>query len=1631
MRMKSLQSFYAVLGESVVASLLLLLLLGGSFLSGYAQVPAAPLANHFPFTVKANIVKVGDPILFSWDASSAVGNDGVCIASGAWEGRKNVEEREYALEAKKEGSYDYSLTCQGKGTSIVEHTVVQITTGTAENLPRITAFTAKKKSISSNEADANTGVALIWEAVKQEKGNPSATGCKSLGIKVKNDAGDWDMAADADWPLWQEGMPLLPAANKQGNIVHPKKTTEYVIQCVNRVKEETEEKEYATIASTIITVQPTQSAPVKKSTPISAASKAAPSSAKPMPAPSGAQAAPGTFSITRSSDARFDLARRARNQLMGAMLLSASNEDIRLTSITLTSSKGIASLNQAIIALRFYKGYESLEAGGRPSADGNGLVYTFSPPFAVPSDAPLDISIRADISKDADASQNGTLRIVSATGVGMKSSKTITFSPQAPIELQQFSILDPMVFAVVVNGEHQTEATIKQGKQLSLAWDVHALGDPKNFSCTRSGDSSGTWGGGLSDAQKASAQSQNVSPQNATIYMLECFDASGVSLGKKNVMVRMTQSAQSAMETMPAEIKTNATMPKDTKTSFDKDAVETTVSSPLSLAVAEPRKENESLSASEKARINQIEEQSKERIEVEMTARQQAKESAPAINEKIAAAAAENNAKPAAVSYGTQKLQSWAVRIYSSGGSIDDKLNIVIAGSQAEFTDAELYALAKYITDHGFQMYTPFRENMSRINIWMTSYSSETYVDPAQYAICAALPEEQKAGCFIPLYGEGIKQALGVEYAIILSKVKFRSFSTDDASIVAHTVALSVGDYLSTYFEWQEDLSNIKTSLDNVLKWTEGHFDNMTSTAMHEFGHAFGYLDDEYVEENFGVGTGGGNCIRPVSKYLPREQDTYRKLLQSWSSVQGQKDWSYSDSGLVPVTTGMFTGGTRSCDGGCSYVSENIKSMQNSLMCSISLEWNVDMTPMQKVHLPYGWTNRVILQDKLAAYAGSIDKGCGDAGQKPCGYSSYDVNNGSLCYRNSAYLARDTAGNSICSACGLINNTPRCKTIQEIKDDGVYDIMETDCSKGNISSYGICIQQCGYLNLPICPEGTEGTINSCFPPFVKKEHDIGERCDPCPNGTVYKNGICPVCGKEGQPVCPKGTEGTKNGCYESYTNDAFSKLTDCEHLPNAGSLGKNNLARITCEKENSNKIENGTCIMCGYEGQKACSVGTEGTGPDGCFPPFVKGSDGICVQCAGSGPPIYNFYAGVIKGGCTRCGYVGGVSCAYNQESKNMSEGCVMPAINAARHARNQCDITDFQCQAEYIMGPRINTCVACPIGQENSGTKCVPCGGFQEPLCAYEAQGIVNGCKKHYTKIICDSKDLKCINRLCPLESLAEISIGTCGLHAARGFCMCGSANEPACPIDVQDTINGCFSPNILTAKGICEPKAQYYKGCFSDKREKRKLAWRIYIDTSLLGHGSDMIEKCIAKSRALGYKYAGLHNSSECWAGDNLGARAGDDECVQGCSGNQRGEYFICGGISFTDRDPAFSVYATGITDLRYQYKKTGTIQTGTLATNFFNQKIRYDYDIEETILGKSTYYGLTKDTWGWASRSPRCTCDSGSLDGFTNNKQECDNGSSSFSSKTDDGSTCYDWYTETAGNTWIFKVDTYERQ
>jgi len=163
--MKRLKTFYATLGMAVLVSLLGIV--GGSFFSGYAQnALTVPLTDHFPFTVKANAVKVGDPILFSWDASVVVGTDGSCIASGAWEGKKNVEESEYVLEAKKEGSYDYSLTCQGKGKSIVEHIIIQIATGTIEALPRITAFTAMRKNISHEEADAKTGIALIWEAVK-------------------------------------------------------------------------------------------------------------------------------------------------------------------------------------------------------------------------------------------------------------------------------------------------------------------------------------------------------------------------------------------------------------------------------------------------------------------------------------------------------------------------------------------------------------------------------------------------------------------------------------------------------------------------------------------------------------------------------------------------------------------------------------------------------------------------------------------------------------------------------------------------------------------------------------------------------------------------------------------------------------------------------------------------------------------------------------------------------------------------------------------------------------------------------------------------------------------------------------------------------------------------------------------------------------------------------------------------------------------------------------------------------------------------------------------------------------------------------------------------------------------------
>jgi hypothetical protein len=189
-----------------------------------------------------------------------------------------------------------------------------------------------------------------------------------------------------------------------------------------------------------------------------------------------------------------------------------------------------------------------------------------------------------------------------------------------------------------------------------------------------------------------------------------------------------------------------------------------------------------------------------------------------------------------------------------NNGDSKQKADIVFVGD-GYANDADLKKDILKIVDYegnsnGLMSVEPFKSNENKFNIWMVRGgdlpSENGYID-------------RKAALEIAA------QCTTADYQVIVSKKSFRSY------------AYFAGDaYLSL----------------NMLELRWGHL------FLHEFGHSFGKLADEYVEPSKGDRSMQPNCAPDMST--------------------AQKWW-----GGVP-NTGYYNG--------CSYIENNIRPTQNSLM---------------------------------------------------------------------------------------------------------------------------------------------------------------------------------------------------------------------------------------------------------------------------------------------------------------------------------------------------------------------------------------------------------------------------------------------------------------------------------------------------------------------------------------------------------------------------------------------------------------------------------------------------------------------------------------------------------------------------
>lgn len=211
-------------------------------------------------------------------------------------------------------------------------------------------------------------------------------------------------------------------------------------------------------------------------------------------------------------------------------------------------------------------------------------------------------------------------------------------------------------------------------------------------------------------------------------------------------------------------------------------------------------------------------------------------------------------------------------------GDSNAKIDVVFVGDgyndNEELKQDILFIVDYYGTNNGLMSVEPFKTGRDKFNIWMIKTGNQI---PAEESWLGTVPERGKA---LEMAG----QCSAAEYQVILSKKRFRSF------------AYFTGD---TY---------ISLGATDKTEWGR--------LVLHEFGHSFGKLKDEYIENGLGDWPGQPNCAPDTA--------TARAW---WGSIPG---------------IGYYQG--------CSYTEDNIRPTFNSIMRA---QWllNYDYEPVNEAAL--------------------------------------------------------------------------------------------------------------------------------------------------------------------------------------------------------------------------------------------------------------------------------------------------------------------------------------------------------------------------------------------------------------------------------------------------------------------------------------------------------------------------------------------------------------------------------------------------------------------------------------------------------------------------------------------------------
>ncbi|MBI4268410.1 hypothetical protein HY627_01075 [Candidatus Uhrbacteria bacterium] len=937
--------------------------------------------------------------------------------------------------------------------------------------------------------------------------------------------------------------------------------------------------------------------------------------------------------------------------------------------------------------------------------------------------------------------------------------------------------------------------------------------------------------------------------------------------------------------------------------------------------------------------------------------------------------------------HGTDNLTEYgARRIFSSGPPGDEKLDILFLGVSDYFTDDEVDEFARIATHRGFQMYTPFREYMPAINVNAINLS-QVQSDPFQAAIVNAgnfltkpmvdLINKSNVGTEYAFsyfkIATAAKNFFGVDEVILLSGEKFRAFAPWGWEAIISTSVLSMstpGDYSKSVNDWPEHQKNV-----------------FADYIVHEFGHSFGGLIDEYLD-GLWDNPGDPNCI--AKTVAPWDTEKYVKLLNEWGSNQGKVAYSYTQSGSVPVRLGRYEG--------CGWRAWNYRPTEYSVMQSKFLQKN-DLISLD-VFFPFGAVSESWLREKLAAY--SFERyspktyGCGDVNQWACGRMSPDTRNGTICMPlSNTGVSQEDQGN-VCRSCGGKDQMP-CDTI-------ITPFINSSILNGvDVSPYA---------------------SRYCRAPYIGKDG----MCKECPADTNYSFGECFSCGKNFELACLK-TEGTVDGCFLPFKKKDGKCLTCNESEEKDGASSP----KISIGPEKQQSFDGTRCIDCGYQNQAVCTFSSRFL-HDGCYDGYTSSetaSGKICVDCGGKNDPICRYtdprlfrgcFAPYVRNysnkptcmecddgsqydkkthRCASCGDLLQLSCKGECRTPFLSGG-VLQQEDCTNAKPIDDNIPLFGLDGKKLTGSALGerqcrnrnqerivegTCVSCPAETVRRANTCERCGGSGEIMCDSYTPEYIGGCKD--------------------------------GLQQENGFCTipCGKDGEPQCQLDTPNTKDGCYLPAFFNANnnGKCgiSNSRKSYRGCFMDS-EQRTLPHRLYYERL---DSLSVIDKCIAAAYAKGYRFAGVQNGNECWAGSTYpnAVLVSAEECNQGCESNiSGGRTEWCGGQWRN------SIYqATNGLIYSYERGETKVLKAGIPATLSAGNTATLNEDMFEKDEIKRA---------GLSTSIPRCMCDTESAYTLADLKRSC---ATRFTSAVDSGEYCYDWHVEkTEGDSlWVY-ADRYVR-